>query len=61
VVLIVNKPWAKMFSYNMAGESRRKNGVVTYRMNSFQALVHKGIGWKIFKLIGSKRVATKKG
>jgi hypothetical protein len=39
----------------MGGESRRKNGVVAYRMNSFQALVHKGIGWIFFKLIGSRR------
>jgi hypothetical protein len=39
----------------MVGESRGKNGVVTYRMNSFQALVHKGIGWIFFKLIGSGR------
>ncbi len=37
----------------MVGESRRKNGVVTYRMNSFQDLVHEGMGWIFFKLIGS--------
>jgi hypothetical protein len=36
----------------MVGELRGKNGVVTYRMNFFQALVH-GIGWILFKLIGS--------
>jgi hypothetical protein len=39
----------------MVGESRGKNGVVTYRMNSFQALVHEGIGWIFFKLIGLGR------
>jgi len=39
----------------MVGESKGKNGVVTYRMNSFQALVHKGIGWIFFKFIGSRR------
>jgi hypothetical protein len=36
----------------MVGESRGKNGVVAYRMNSFQALVHEGMGWIFFKLIG---------
>jgi hypothetical protein len=39
----------------MASESRRENDVVIYTMNSFRALVHKGIGWISFKLIGSRR------
>jgi hypothetical protein len=39
----------------MASESRRENGVVTYKMNSFRTLVHRGIGWIFFKLIGSGR------
>jgi hypothetical protein len=39
----------------MVGGSRGTNGVVAYRMNSFQALVHDRIRWIFFKLIGSGR------
>jgi hypothetical protein len=39
----------------VVGELRGKNGVVAYWMNSFQALVHVGVGWILFKLIGSRR------
>jgi hypothetical protein len=39
----------------MVGETRGKNGVVAYKMNSFRALVHEGIGLIFFKLIGLGR------
>jgi len=39
----------------MVGESRGKNGVVAYRMNSFQTLVHEGIIWIFFKFFGLGR------
>jgi hypothetical protein len=36
----------------MVDETRGKNGVVAYRMNSFQALVREGIGWIFSSSLG---------